>query len=119
MYTLFLDTHDELITVALYSEKNIIVKDRESYHSHAVYFVPMIRDILRENDLTVKNIKDIVCVNGPGSFTGLRIGLSVAKTLAYSLNIPIYLISSLESYLVSSNLMVKRCVLLKILKGTI
>lgn len=117
MYTLFLDTHDELITVALYSEKNIIVKDRESYHSHAVYFVPMIRDILRENDLTVKNIKDIVCVNGPGSFTGLRIGLSVAKTLAYSLSIPIYLISSLESYLVSSNLNGKKMCVVEDTKG--
>ena len=50
----------------------------------------------------VKDIKNIVCINGPGSFTGLRIGLTVGKTLAYTLNVSIYLMSSLEAYLVSS-----------------
>lgn len=104
MYTLFIDTHDELITVALYNEKDLIIKTQESFMSHAVYLVPMIDSILKENNLTVKSISNIVAVNGPGSFTGLRIGLSVAKTMAYSLNIPIYLISSLTSYLVSSTL---------------
>lgn len=103
MYTLFLSTHSHLITVGLVSEDKLIVKTQESEASHAVYLVPMIDTILKENNLTVKDIKDIVCINGPGSFTGLRIGLSVGKTMAYSLNIPIYLISSLTSYLVSDN----------------
>ena len=103
MYTLFLDTHSHLITVSLYNEKNTITKTQESNSSHAVYLVPMIDSILKENNLTVKNIDSIVAVNGPGSFTGLRIGLSVAKTMAYSLNVPIYLISSLTSYLISDD----------------
>lgn len=112
MYTLFIDTSNEIITVSLYDGFNLIKKVQESEYSHAVYFVPMINDILKENKLTVKNIKNIVAVNGPGSFTGLRIGLSVAKTMAYSLNIPIYLISSLTSYLVSSIVMEdKMCVI--------
>lgn len=103
MYTLFLDTHDELITVALMNNENLYVKTQESEYSHAVYLMPMVKNILLENSLDVKDIKDIVVVNGPGSFTGLRIGLSAAKTMAYSLNIPIYLISSLSAYLVSDN----------------
>lgn len=103
MYTLFLDTHDELITVALYNEGKMLIKTQESEYSHAVYLMPMIKNLLLENDLSVKDIKDIVAVNGPGSFTGLRIGLSAAKTMAYSLNIPVYLISSLSAYLVSDN----------------
>ena len=104
MYTLFIDTHDELITVALYKEYDLKIKTQESFMSHAVYLVPMIESLLKENNLTVKDICDIVAVNGPGSFTGLRIGLSVAKTMAYSLSVPIYLISSLTSYLVSSKI---------------
>lgn len=104
MYTLFIDSHGELITVSLSNEKEIIKKEQESEYSHAKYLVPMIDAVLKENNLRVENIEKIVAVNGPGSFTGLRIGLSVAKTMAYSLNIPIYLISSLEAYLVSSNI---------------
>ena len=103
MYTLFIDTHSGLITVALYDGKNIIEKIQESEYSHAKYLASMISDILNENNLSVKDIKDIVAINGPGSFTGLRIGLSAAKTLAYTLKIPIYLVSSLSSYLVSDN----------------
>lgn len=102
MYTLFIDTHDELITVSLVNENNVFTKEQASFHKHAVYLVPMIRSILSENELTVKDIKNIVCINGPGSFTGLRIGLTVGKVLAYTLNVPIYLMSSLEAYLVSS-----------------
>jgi len=101
MFTLFLDTHGEIITISLYNEEKIITKTQESEYSHAVYVVPMIKSILEENNITVKDIKNIVAVNGPGSFTGLRIGLSVAKTMAYSIGIPIYLISSLSAYLVS------------------
>lgn len=102
--TLFIDTHDSLITVALYDGSKSIIKTQESLYSHAKYLMPMIDDILKENNLTVKDIKEIVAINGPGSFTGLRIGLSAAKTLAYSLNIPIYLISSLTAYLISSDI---------------
>lgn len=112
MFTLFIDTHGEIITVALFDGQKLLIKTKESQYSHAVYLAPMIRDILKENHLSVKSIKDIVAVNGPGSFTGLRIGLSNAKTLAYSLKIPIYLVSSLSSYLVSSEVLNdKFCVL--------
>lgn len=112
MYTLFLDTHSGLITVALYDGNTLIEKTQESEYSHAVYLSPMIESILKENNLTFKDIKNIVAINGPGSFTGLRIGLSAAKTLAYLLDIPIYLVSSLSSYLVSNDsLDLKACIL--------
>lgn len=103
MFTLFIDTHGGLITVALYNKDKLIKKEQESEYSHAVFLAPMIDCILKENNLSVKDIKDIVAVNGPGSFTGLRIGLTDAKTLAYSLNIPIYLVSTLSAYLVSDS----------------
>ncbi len=101
MYTLFIDTHGEVITVSLYKDGNVIKKEQESEYSHAVFLAPMIRSILKENNVSFSDIKNIVAINGPGSFTGLRIGLSEAKTIAYSLNIPIYLVSTLDAYLVS------------------
>lgn len=48
-----------------------------------------ISDLLDNNSLTLRDISSVVVFKGPGSFTGLRIGITVANTLAYSLNIPI------------------------------
>lgn len=48
-----------------------------------------IEQTLSDNDMKLENIEGIVIFKGPGSFTGLRIGLSVANSLAYSLAIPI------------------------------
>jgi tRNA threonylcarbamoyladenosine biosynthesis protein TsaB len=48
-----------------------------------------IRDMLKENNKTLKDLAGLVVFKGPGSFTGLRIGLSVANTFAYGLKIPI------------------------------
>lgn len=117
MYTLFIDTHDELITVALEKEDNLYLETQESEYSHAVYLMPMIQKLLKENNISVKDIKDIVAVNGPGSFTGLRIGLSVAKTMACFLDIPIYLVSSLSAYLVSDNYEGDKCAVIEDTKG--
>ena len=45
--------------------------------------------LLKKHKKTLKALKGIIIVNGPGSFAGIRVGLSVANTLAWSLNIPI------------------------------
>jgi tRNA threonylcarbamoyladenosine biosynthesis protein TsaB len=48
-----------------------------------------IRDLLAEQKVELKDVEGIVCYRGPGSFTGLRIGLTVADTLSYGFEIPI------------------------------
>lgn len=101
---LFIDTHDELITVALKTKDNLYIKTKESEYSHSIYTMPMIASLFDDNNLDIKDLEKIIVVNGPGSFTGIRIGLSIAKTISYALNIPIKTISSLKAYLISSNL---------------
>ena len=101
---LFIDTHAELITIALKNKKDLFIKTQESEYSHSIYTMPMIESIFKENNLNVKDLKKIIVINGPGSFTGIRIGLSIAKTMAYALKIDINTISSLTAYLISSNL---------------
>lgn len=109
---LFIDTHSEEITIGLKNNNEVYVKTQLSEHSHSVYTVPMIDEILKEHNLSVKDITDIVVVNGPGSFTGIRIGLSIAKTMAYALKAKINTISSLTAYLLSSDLNSdKKCVI--------
>lgn len=48
-----------------------------------------LKQLLDEQSLTLNSLNGLICYEGPGSFTGLRIGLSAANALAYSLNIPI------------------------------
>lgn len=101
---LFIDTHDELITIALKNNDELYTKTQRSEYAHSVYTMPLIEEIFKENNLEIKDLTKIIVVNGPGSFTGIRIGLSVAKTIAYALKISINTISSLTAYLVSNDI---------------
>lgn len=110
MNTLFIDTHDELITVSFIKDKEVFIKEVIS-ESHSTHLLPLIDEMLKEKNIKLNDFDRIVVVNGPGSFTGIRIGLTVAKTISYSLNIPIYTISSLKAYLLSSDIDNKMCVI--------
>jgi tRNA threonylcarbamoyl adenosine modification protein YeaZ len=79
--------------------------------------MPLIESIFKENNFDVHDLKKIIVVNGPGSFTGIRIGLSIAKTMAYALNIKINTISSLTAYLISNSNNKKRKAVIEDNKG--
>ncbi len=98
MRFLFIDTHSEVATISIIDgdEENTLSKRSERSHSEIV--MPMIESVFKESKLTPQKIDEIIIVNGPGSFTGVRIGVVIAKTLAYTLNIPIKSITSLEAY---------------------
>ena len=69
----------------------------EEGYSHAEKLHVFIEEILQENNLTVKDLNAIAVSQGPGSYTGLRIGVSSAKGLSYSLDIPMISVDTLES----------------------
>ncbi|MGG1685866.1 tRNA (adenosine(37)-N6)-threonylcarbamoyltransferase complex dimerization subunit type 1 TsaB [Pseudalkalibacillus sp. NRS-1564] len=64
--------------------------------NHSVRLMPAIEQLLEEVQLKPIDLDRIVVAEGPGSYTGLRIGISIAKTLAWTLNIPLVGVSSLE-----------------------
>jgi len=64
---------------------------------HGAGLVPMIRDLLRLEGIRAADLAAIGVGLGPGSFTGLRIGLAAAKTLAYAVGCPLYGLDSLEA----------------------
>ena len=103
MYTLFISTYDKLINISLLKDgklKNAL--EEISKQNHSVLVMPMIDRILKDNKIKTNDLNEIIVVNGPGSFTGVRIGVVIAKTLSYTLNIPIKTITSLECILVSN-----------------
>lgn len=114
---LFIDTHTELITIALKTKDNLFIKTKESEYSHSIYTMPMIEELFKENNLNVKDLDEIIVINGPGSFTGIRIGLSIAKTIAYALNLKIHTISSLKAYLISSDINEEKMAVIEDNKG--
>ncbi len=61
----------------------------------AAQLVPRIRELLQEHAASPKNLEAVIVVNGPGSFTGVRIGVSAAKGLAEALHIPVIALSRL------------------------
>lgn len=97
MITLFIDTHYKNIIVALY--KDLVILDKiiiNDAKSTSIETMPAIVSLLEKNNLEIKDVNRIAVDKGPGSFTGIRIGVTIAKVLAYSLNIPIVSLTSLE-----------------------
>jgi len=118
MYTLFASTFDKLITIGLLKNGKLIeVKEKESNRNHSIYVMPMIDEIIKTNEITPSYLNEIIVVNGPGSFTGVRIGVTIAKTLAYTLNISIKTITSLEAFAVSNNTEDNKLITISDLKG--
>lgn len=118
MYTLFISTYNYLITIGLLKDgKKLSIKEIESVKSHSIYLIPTIESILNENNIDIKNINEIIVINGPGSFTGVRLGVTVAKTLAYTLNIKIKTISSLDALAVSDKTLDRKIVTINDNKG--
>jgi tRNA threonylcarbamoyladenosine biosynthesis protein TsaB len=104
MYTLYLDTHCNKIVIALYKDGDCIIeKELISDYDHSTSTMPAIFYTLKDASIDVHDLNEIIVVNGPGSFTGVRIGVTIAKTLAYTLNIPIKTVSSLLIKAVSIN----------------
>lgn len=90
---LFIDTHLDDIVIFLFDNNHKIIKKKQIFNEkqNSKLIMPTIKKILGNKTPT-----SIVVCNGPGSFTGVRLGVTIAKTLAYALNIPIRTIGTLE-----------------------
>lgn len=97
MKVLAIDTSNYVMGVALLDEQEVVGEIITNVKkNHSVRLMPAIEQLLRECDTKPSELGKIVVAEGPGSYTGVRIGVTVAKTLAWSLQIPITGVSSLE-----------------------
>lgn len=96
MISLFLDSSDKKAIVALLSGGKLIDSIIEENDNHlSEKFLPMIERIIAKNQLQIDNIDAIYVINGPGSFTGVRVGVTTAKVMAWGLKKRIIPISEL------------------------
>lgn len=87
MINLFIDTCTKYLILALYKNNEIIEYfQMEADNNLSVLLLPKIDELLKKSNLEIKDVDKIYVSNGPGSFTGIRIGVTTAKTIAYGLN---------------------------------
>ncbi len=93
---LIIDTATQFLYVALYEgEQPIDVVYERGQNNHSVTLMPTIEALFDRLTYTIKEVDEIVVGVGPGSYTGVRIGVVVAKMFAWTLEKPLYTISSL------------------------
>lgn len=97
MITLFIDTCHHNLIVGIYKDnKELILINEANDNNLSERLLPLIEKAFSQVNLDINDTNNIVVANGPGSFTGVRIGVTVAKTLAYSLCCKIHTVSELK-----------------------
>ena len=97
MKFLFIDTSTLYLNIAIIDNNKIVFNHKEQVEKDmSSKIIPIIDKGFKECSLNIKDINKIFVVNGPGSFTGVRIGVTVAKTIAWALKIDLIPLSSLE-----------------------
>ena len=95
---LAIDTSTDIVSLALSEDSQVIAElSWRSQQNHSTELLPQINHLLKLAKVDIKSISQIIVAKGPGSYNGLRVGLSTAKGLAFSLKAPIVGISTLEA----------------------
>lgn len=103
MKYLYIDTSSSYLYTAIVEDDKTIAEIKTEFgQSLSQVALPEIVSMFEKNNLKASDIDKIIVVNGPGSFTGIRIGITIAKVYAWSLKIPITTIYSLEAMAISS-----------------
>jgi len=96
MKILAIDTTSRIINIALSDNGKFFSIENDLNTGEYEDVLLLIKKILKKSNVDIKNIDYFGVCNGPGSFTGIRIGLSAIKALAYSLNKPVVVYKSLD-----------------------
>lgn len=98
MKILSIDTSSKICSVSILEDCNVLLeKHTNDERTHSQNLMPLVNEIFKETNLTLDNIDLLACSQGPGSFTGIRIGIATIKAFADAKNIPVVGVTSLES----------------------
>ena len=94
---LYIDTSSNFLYTGIVDNNKLIAEIKKEFgHNLSEVALPEIVSMFEENKISSKDIDKIIVVNGPGSFTGIRIGITIAKVYAWSLNVPITTITNIN-----------------------
>ena len=97
MRIMIMDTSSEYLIISFLEDNKVIYEYIvPGKNNHSDNLLKKIEEGLKQTSLEVKDFDKIVCGLGPGAYTGLRVALTVAKMFAWTLNIPLYTVSSLD-----------------------
>ncbi len=98
MMQLAIDTSTEQASIALFEAGGIVAEvSWRAGQNHTVQLLPHLDLLLSQHSLNLESVSHIIVAKGPGSYNGLRVGVSTAKALAFSLGLPLIGISTLEA----------------------
>ncbi len=98
MTIFYIDTTSSYLYTGIVKDNKLLIDRKKDLGKElSVYTVSIVSKMFDEVNLTPSDIDKIIVVNGPGSFTGIRIGVTLAKIFAWTRNIPITTITSLEA----------------------
>jgi len=97
-HILAIETSTNICSIALLSNNKIIAyKENSEHNSHSQSLTVLIKKLLEESDFNINKIDAFAVSIGPGSYTGLRIGVSVTKGLCFGLSKPVIAVSTLKA----------------------
>jgi tRNA threonylcarbamoyladenosine biosynthesis protein TsaB len=95
-FILNLETSTTVCSVSVTKDSKMVsLREQTDAKSHASQLIPFISEVLKESGIKPHDLSAIAVSKGPGSYTGLRIGVSTAKGLAYALNLPLIAVDTL------------------------
>lgn len=94
---LAIDTSTENCSVALHWNSTLHTQVAESPREHSQRLLPFVEQLLQQGQVSLAQLDGLVVGVGPGSFTGVRIGVSMAQGLAFSSGLPVFAVSSLQA----------------------
>ena len=104
MRVLYIDTSSDYLYSGIVVDDKLVSSIKKKYEKDlSKEALPKIIELFDKASITPKDLDKIIVVNGPGSFTGIRIGITIAKTIAWALNINITPISGLTAMAISCN----------------
>ena len=104
MISLFIDTSMANVSISIVKDGIVLSCIQETIpNEHSKYATSYVKKVIDDAGIDANDIDNLLVVNGPGSFTGVRIGVTIAKTYGYLINRDLIPVSSLKSLAISSN----------------
>lgn len=99
MITLCIDSAHKYLTIALYDDEHLLASvSKEAWKQQSELIFPELMKLMEQTHLESENIDQVVITDGPGSYTGVRIAMTIAKVFCTRMHKPLYKLSSLLLY---------------------